>query len=108
MARIYSESVGETIRTDNDPWAILGSKHSIYRFISASSLERILELLHERGMVKFAHSEGVIFALEVDLSADEIRQAFKNNSCAEIRICYDLGNARSQDRCPEEDRVQTA
>jgi len=71
--------------------------------------ERIFPILRERGVIAAAKESGIAFALEADLSAEDWLEVLETEDDREtIGICYDLGNARSCNRHPEDEILKLA
>lgn len=66
-------------------------------------LEVFLRLCKEYNLDELAGLNNVLFALELILPAVRIQYALKKHDFKNIKICYDLGNARSMGHYPEDE-----
>jgi len=66
-------------------------------------LTQILRMCVDEGLVDAARFNGCVLALELDLPAGELREAFAVIEPNGIGLCYDLGNARARGFQPHEE-----
>lgn len=66
---------------------------------SAAELRQVLDLLSEAGADEMAGD--CVLALEAPLTAEDLRAAFDEHAFENVKLCYDLGNARADGLRPE-------
>lgn len=66
-------------------------------------LEFVLDRITERRLNETAFENGIVLALELSLPANVIHAALSGRKFGNIKICYDLGNAKAEGYSPEED-----
>jgi len=66
-------------------------------------LEFVLDWITESRLNETAFANGIILALELSLPADHIHAALSGRKLSNIKVCYDLGNAKADGYSPEEE-----
>ncbi|MDR4508947.1 MAG: sugar phosphate isomerase/epimerase [Candidatus Brocadiaceae bacterium] len=72
---------------------------------SPESFQSVLAWMERYELDKIASENGVVLALEANLPAGDIRNAFMEHQFNNIKVCYDTGNARSMGYVPGEEII---
>lgn len=66
-------------------------------------LEYVLSWIKKQGIDEIAVEHNVVLSIELNLSARQIKNAFSGYQFRNVKICYDLGNAKALGYNPEEE-----
>jgi sugar phosphate isomerase/epimerase len=73
---------------------------------SQEELEALLNLFREKSLDKTAMANDILIALELSLPAYQIRTLLEKYRLKNIKICYDIGNAKAEGYFPEHEIIE--
>lgn len=73
---------------------------------SKNDLVSVLNWIEEKQLDRIVNKNNIVLALELNLSAEQINEAFLGHRFKNIKVCYDLGNARLSGRNPEDEIIE--